>query len=120
MEEVKALSEELCTALKSWTGWLGHLGPGQQLQRKLSSVQLEQSKGNSLLRGRACGLLPLSSIPPCLLLGGGSLLRTRVVLFMLGVGLGLELETGHLMSCKGEVSPTGDRDSHAPRPVMAV
>lgn len=110
----------LCTVLKSWTGWLGHLGPGQQLQRKLSSVQLEQSKGNSLLRGRACGFLPLSSIPSCLLLGGGGLLRTRAVLFMLGVGLELELETGHLMSCKGEVSPTGDRDSHAPRPVMAV
>ena len=53
MEEVKALSEEPYTALKSWTGWLGHLGPGQQLQRKLSSVQLEQSKGNSLRRGRA-------------------------------------------------------------------
>ena len=27
-----------------------------------------------------------------------------IVLFMLGVGLGLELETEHLMSCKGEVS----------------
>lgn len=121
MEEVKALSEEPCTALKSWTGWLGHLGPGQQLQRKLSSVQLEQSKGNSLRRGRvlwSSSAVLHTAMSPAWWWSAQDL--SCFVHAWSGTGTRIGDRASYVMQGGGELSPQETGILMPPRLVMAV